>query len=188
MNRSSPTLFVVIAAALCTACGVPHESSARLVPQDRIPEALRSVNTVPAEPAVAQEPVDLWFVRDGRLARVRHDVTTPADPADVVTELLAGPTDSERSDSMRSAIPDPAAFASVTVRGGVASVELTPTFADIPAADQLLAVAQFVLTLTDLRGIGRVGFTVGDAPAPVPLPDGGTAAATVSRDEFIALI
>ncbi|MEO7370053.1 MAG: GerMN domain-containing protein [Ilumatobacteraceae bacterium] len=63
---------------------------------------------------------------------------------------------------MRSAILDPEAVAAVEVHGDIATVRLTPTFSDIPAADQLVAIAQFVLTLADLRGIGRVGFRIGD--------------------------
>jgi spore germination protein GerM len=180
-------MAIATSAILLTACGVPSDSSARLVPEERVPEALRSEDTAPPTSLAQGEPADLWFVRDDRLARVRHTVASPVTPAAVVQELLAGPTDEERSNALRSAIPDAAALDSVEVGGGVATVRLTPTFADIPAADQLLAIAQLVMTLTDLRGIGRVGFTIGDTSPPVPLPDGASSSGTVSRDDYIVL-
>jgi len=179
--------LLVLMAMLVASCGVPRESSARLVPEGRIPEALRTEDTGVSTPTVREEPVDLWFIRDDHLAKVRHPVAAPPTPEAVIEELLAGPTDAERSTSLRSAIPDPAALDSVTVSGGVATVRLTPTFADIPAADQLLAIAQLVLTLTDLRGVGRVGFAIDDTTRPVPLPDGSSSIRTVSRDDYAEL-
>ncbi|MEP7202819.1 MAG: GerMN domain-containing protein [Ilumatobacteraceae bacterium] len=131
--------------------------------------------------------MDLWFVLDDHLAKVRHLIALPITAETVVQELLAGPTDAERSTSLRSAIADSAALDSVAVSGGVATVRLTPTFADIPAADQMLAIAQLVLTLTDLRGVGRVGFAIDDTTPPVPLPDGSSSTGTVSRDDYAQL-
>ena len=69
---------------------------------------------------------------------------------------------------------------------GVAVVELPTGFFDtIPVADQRLAVAQIVLTLTDSRGIGQVQFNV-----PVPRPSGALAPAgqPLSRNDYLALV
>lgn len=187
MNRRRLVVMILSALAF-TSCGVPSDPSARLVPGDRIPDALKAVATAPPASAEPNELVDLWFVHDDHLMRVRHPIATPIDAESVVAGLLSGPTDDERATTLRSAIPDSAAVDAVEVSGGVASVHLSPTFADIPAGDQLLAIAQVVLTLTDLRGIGRVRFFVGDAAATVPLSDGTTSDASVSRDDYSSLI
>ena len=100
---------------------------------------------------------------------------------------LSGPTEAEQNRSLRTAIPGAAAVVEVSVARGVATVTLTPAFSEIPAADQVLAVGQIVLTLTDQRGIGRVRFVVDDASIAVPLPSGETSGDSVSRDEFIEL-
>ena len=101
--------------------------------------------------------------------------------------MLAGPSTSEQDESLRSAIPDPSAVVDVSVAGGVATVNLTAAFSEIPANDQVLAVGQLVLTLTDLRGIGRVRFVVDDVQVAVPLPNGETSEDSVSRDEYLVL-
>ena len=172
-------------AVLLLGCGVPDESTARLVPQGAIPDALDPSNSVPVTSVERQRTINLWFVRDGRLVRVRHTVPASTSPEMVIDALLAGPTDDERGDSLRSAIPDSAAIGDVTFSRGVANVSLSPGFSEIPAGDQLLAVGQLVLTLTGMRGVGLVSFTVDGAPASVPLPNGETSADPVSRDDFV---
>ncbi len=186
--RPMVATLTFVALLLGVSCGVPAESSPRQIPQSAIPDALKPSDTVAvATSASPVERVDLWFVREGQLVSVRHSVPAPTDPTSVVDELLSGPTDSERSSSLRSAIPDAGAVEGVSVRAGKATVKLSTAFSEIPAADQLLAVAQLVLTLTDLRGIGLVEFTVGDAAVLVPLPHGDTSTGSVSRDDYLEL-
>jgi spore germination protein GerM len=178
---------LLVTIALASACGVPQQRKAELVSQDRVPDALRTDATVAAPLVPITAPVDLWFVREGHLTTVQHSISGSRDAQAVVGELLAGPTDAERQDGLRSAIPNPSAIASVALTGGVVTVDLTQEFADIPAGDQLLAVGQLVLTLTDLRGVGLVSFTLAGAPAAVPLPDGDASTGTVSRDLYTSL-
>lgn len=185
--RPIPAAILVLFAFAATSCGVPADSAPHLVPQDGIPDALNPSDTAPSTSVAEQERVTLWFVRDAQLSSVRHSVPAPTDATQIVDELLAGPTDPERSDTLRSAIPDAAAVDHVTIAGGEATVVLAPEFSEIPAADQLLAVGQLVLTLTDLRGVGRVRFAVGDTAVAIPLPTGGISTASVSRDDYIAL-
>ena len=172
-------------AFLLVACGVPEESKARLVPRGAIPDALDPSDTVPLTSVERQRIINLYFVSDGQLARVRHTVPASTAPARVIDALLAGPTDVERRDSLRSAIPDPAAIGQVTFSRGDAIVALSKGFSEIPAGDQLLAVGQLVLTLTDMRGVGRVSFTVDGVPTSVPLPSGGSTSVPVSRDDYV---
>ena len=65
-------------------------------------------------------------------------------------------------------------------------VELPAGFFDnIPVADQRLATAQIVLTLTDSRGIGQVQFNL-----PVPKPSGELTAAgkPLTRKDYLSLL
>lgn len=179
--------FVGLAAIMATACGVPVESSPRPLSQSELPDGLRPVETSPDATSQEQEIIDVWFVREQKLARTRHSVSAPVDPLIAVEEVLAGPSASEQNESLRSAIPDPAAVVGATVLRGVATVNLTTAFSEIPANDQVLAVGQLVLTLTDLRGIGRVRFVVDDVQVAVPLPNGETSEDSVSRDEYLVL-
>lgn len=191
-RRHLAAALAVGVALVSTACGIPFEDEASPLTETQLPDGLRpSSSTVaeqeePAAPADL-EPVDVWFVRDDRLVASRHRIEPPTTPDRVVAELLTGPTDAEQNRALRSAVPDAAVVTSVSVAGGVATVNLAPEFADIPASDQVLAVGQLVLTLTDQRGIGRVRFAVDEAQIAVPLPTGESADQSVSRDDYISL-
>jgi spore germination protein GerM len=180
-------MAVLVVIVVSGGCGVPLESSPSRLSDDAFPEGLRpSASTVPDAPA-EQEPIDVWYVGDDRLVSTRHRIDPPTTPQKALEELLSGPTEAEQNRSLRTAIPDAAAVVEVSVVRGVATVTLTQAFSEIPAGDQVLAVGQIVLTLTDQRGVGRVRFAVDDAEIAVPLPSGETSGDGVSRDEFIEL-
>ncbi|MFN8024250.1 MAG: GerMN domain-containing protein [Acidimicrobiales bacterium] len=175
------------AVAVPAACGVPVEDTARRIPAERIPDGLRPTDTTIVATPDERETIDVWLVRDDRLVASRHEVDRPATAQSALDELLSGPDESEQGRSLRSAIPDAAVVVSAEVVGGIARVELAPSFADVPAGDQVLAVGQIVLTLTDLRGVGLVSFAVEDGPIAVPLPSGGSSGERVSRDDYVEL-
>jgi spore germination protein GerM len=185
--RHALALGLVCLASVATSCGVPVESKPRVLSEDELPDGLRTAESAPDATDQQQEAIDLWFVRDENLASTRHSVPAPAGPSAAVDELLTGPSDTEQDESLRSAIPDPSAVVGVAVSGGVASVDITAAFSEIPASDQVLAVGQLVLTLTDLRGVGRVRFLVDDEQVAVPLPNGETSDDSVSRDDYLVL-
>lgn len=180
-------MAAVCLSSIVASCGVPAQSRPDQLSAAELPDGLRTIDTAPPASQVEQDNIDVWFVRDDALVSTRHSVTTPAGPTVAVDELLAGPSDSEQDESLRSAIPDASAIVDVSVVGGLATVNLTTAFAEIPASDQVLAVGQLVLTLTDQRGIGRVRFVVDDVQVAVPLPSGETSEDSVSRDEYLVL-
>jgi spore germination protein GerM len=189
MRSSTIRLLLALAlvAGLACACGVPIESSARRIAPADLPEGLRTGGSIAPRPAQPEEAVRVWFVREDHLAGTLRTVGSPPDPQVVLDELLSGPSDAEQQQSLRSAIADPAAVIGVSIAGGVATVALSAAFSDIPANDQILAVGELVLTLTDLRGIGRVAFQVEGTDVAVPLPTGNASATSVSRDDYLQL-
>lgn len=187
-SRRRALALALALTASAGACGVPTDSSPEVLSDADVPDGLKPVEAPVTEPAAVEEDVDVWFLREGMLVSVRHRVAAPVDPAAAIAELLAGPSEDEQGQSLRSAIPDSSAVVGVTVARGVAAVSLAPEFAEIPASDQVLAVAQLVFTLTDLRGVGRVRFLVDDVQVAVPLPTGESTDESVSRDEYVALL
>jgi spore germination protein GerM len=133
------------------------------------------------------ERATVWLVDGETLVPSQHEVAAPPSVESVTAELLAGPTDAEAERGLRSALPDPTVVVGTDLSRGVATVELTSTFSEISPQDQLLAVAQFVLTLTDLRGVGSVRFTLGDSPVAVPTPSGESSEEPVFREQFLEL-
>ncbi len=83
--------------------------------------------------------------------------------------LQEGPPAGDLGVGIRSAVPTKVeALINVTEDGsGVATVELPPGFFEqIPQEDQLLAIGQIVLTITEVGGIGQVLFVQNGSPLP----------------------
>lgn len=191
VRRRRATAAGVVAPGLLAlavaACGVPIEGSPRGVPADQLPAGLQTPETTVVDTQDTTESVEVWFVRDELLVGSRHTVEAPLTPQKALDELLLGPDTDEQGRALRSALPDAEVVLGATFARGIATVDLSPRFSEIPASDQLLAVAQIVLTLTDLRGVGLVAFQVEGAPIAVPLPSGESSGERVSRDDYFGL-
>lgn len=168
-------------------CGFPTENSAERIADRDLPAGLRTSDTAVETTLADTESATLWFVQDDRLVAVRHRLAAPVTIELIALDLLAGPRTAEQSRGLRSATPDMAAVLQVSLTRGTAVVQLSASFADIPANDQVFAIGQLVLTLTDFRGVGSVEFVRDDEPIAVPLPTGETTDSAVFRDDYISL-
>jgi spore germination protein GerM len=182
--------FLVLAVVVLPACGLPADDGPRVIAPERLPPALvepLGATTSTNAPAAAETPVSVWMVREDGLISVRRFVPEPPEREAVVAALLAGTT-ADDPPGVRSAWTDAEQVGEVTVAAGIASVELTDRFADVPASDQLFAVAQMVFTLTGLPGIGQVRFVRDGEPVSLPAADGSTSLGPVSRDDYRMLV
>lgn len=183
------------------ACGVPGDSDFRPIDPADIPYGLSETSTsttvVPStststtsttvvaptsttEPATTTstlpvEPVALFWVSGTELFPSSRLLLSPAAPVQVLSALAEGPPEGDIGAGLRSALP-PGVEPLATVERGVATVELPPSFiTEVPGAEQRLAIAQIVLTLTRRGGIGQVTFTLGGTPTAVPRGGGDLA-------------
>lgn len=206
-RRALAVAAVAMAGAALVGCGVPDQGSASHLAPDDVPAALAMPTTtlpppttVPATtvPATTVPPpttrpapterVAVWLVRNDRLDPVeRTETTLPVTPDRVGALVAAGPVGDERGTGLRTAVRV-GDLGRVTLAGGVATVELQPSFAELDGAEQVLAVAQLVLSLTARPGLGRVAFTLGGEALEAPRADGSLGGLTVSRDDYVALI
>ncbi len=135
---------------------------------------------------VPTEAVRLYYITSGQLNFIPTPLAAGPSLGQIVAALQAGPIDNELGVGLRNAVPDDVEIKANDNNAGVAIVELPDGFFDgIPAADQRLAAAQLVLTLTDSRGIGQVQFN-----QAVQKPSGALAPAgeLLSRSDFLALV
>jgi spore germination protein GerM len=186
LKRCASAMVLALAVAL-TSCGFPAENSAEPVAPAELPAALRASDTVVAPDPGSTAYATLWFVQGNRLVAIRHQVGAPVDVQTVVAGLLVGPSRADENNRIRSALPDATVVGDSHLTRGTVTVELSASFADIPVADQLLAVGQLVLTLTDLPGVGSVQFTDGESPIAVPVLTGESSSQALSRDEYLGL-
>jgi spore germination protein GerM len=182
--RSRIVLAALTVALSAAACGFPTQDSPQPAALDESPSLVSAAGSEPT----SNEDVAVWFVHDDRLVSSTRSVPVPAVATTAIAAITAGVSASEAAAGLRSAIPDRGMVTEATVTGGTALVTLAPEFLDIPAGDQVLALAQIVYTLTDLRGVGRVRFEIDGEPVVVPLPDGGSTEDSVSRENFDALL
>lgn len=189
-GRAARVSAVVLAAAVAAGCGVPSESSPRLVDPTRLPPGLvepaNPTTTAPPAVTVPEAVVRVWMVQDPALVPVARRVPAPTTVDAAVAALLAGTAEQDEP-GVRSAWAGPEQVTDVGVIAGIAVVELAEDFLELPAGEQLLAVGQMVLTLTDLPGIGQVQFERDGERIRVPSADGTTLQRPVSRDDYTAL-
>ncbi|MGK5739931.1 Gmad2 immunoglobulin-like domain-containing protein [Micromonospora sp. URMC 103] len=183
-----PLAGLLLATALLAGCAPPRSGTLGPAPTAAPPVADPATPATPAGTTAAPPPatppprprpttpppaatpaptptgtitVELWLVRDGRLAPVRRTrPSTPATSRLALTELAAGPTRAEAATGLSTLVP--AGTEPVGVAGGVATVRLAGTG---DAAAVRLRQAQVVWTLTQFPTVRAVRF---DPPAGAP--------------------
>ena len=90
----------------------------------------------PSATAAGAPHVTVYFVQGEQLAPVSRPGTTALD---AVRQLVAGPTGAERAGGFRTYVPADTRVRSVTVSGGLATVNLTQPFATGANSDSMLA-------------------------------------------------
>lgn len=181
--------------AVVVACGIPNNGQVSNIQDkdlrqlgDTIPSTSTSTTppttlvptttTTLVDPAttIATEDVTLYFISGGQLKGYPRPLATPLTTNSVLTALQEGPPSGDPGVGIRSAIPTKgqAVIKSTEDNSGVATIELPPGFFErTPPEDQLLAIGQLVLTVTEVGGIGQVLFVQSGSPLQVPRGPGG---------------
>jgi N-acetylneuraminic acid mutarotase len=148
---------------MLAACGADHAVSLGPPP----PEAgTRStgVSTLPGATAF-----DVWFASGDRLVSVqRTHARTPRIATAALEALLAGPSSAERASGVTSTIPPATRLLAVSVKDGVATVDLTSEYQSGGGSLSMqLRLAQVVYTLTQLPTVKAVRFELDGKPVNV---------------------
>ena len=105
-----------------------------------------------------------------------------------IEALLAGPTPGESSSipGVSTQIPAGTTLNSVTIAGGVATVDLSPEFdAEQTSAAAAMRVAQVVFTLTRFDSISSVAFRQDGIPVSVQTDNGAVVSRPVTREDYL---
>lgn len=171
-------------------CGVTIESHPRGVEPPPGPFA-GLVSAQPSAPATAASgSIDetLYFVRDGKLVAVTRHVDRAATVAEAVAALQAGPTETERGTGLSTSLAGPGVVTAITVNGDQASIALTAPVDGGSRADETLAYAQLVCTLTARPDIHSVVFTSDGQPIGVPRGDGSLSPGPLTAADYSMLL
>lgn len=171
--------------ALSLSCGIPEDRNPDVVPGGAIGPALGPIPGAAAS-APAGEGVTVFFVRNGQLvpsgrAGRRGDVNA------ALQSLLSGPSEQELTAGLRTAITGAADVRLLGVEGATAHVDLAGPFVAIAGQEQILAVAQVVLTATFVAGVTEVRFTLAGQPVDVPRGDGTLSPGPLTTLDYASL-
>ena len=111
----------------------------------------------------------VWFSRGERLVAVRRaHAATPRVATAALGELFAGPTRAERASGIATAVPAATRLLAVSVRSGVATVDLTSEYQSGGGSLSMeMRLGQVVYTLTQFSTVKRVRFELDGAPVNV---------------------
>jgi spore germination protein GerM len=194
MLRRIGTLMLALVAVL-VACGIPSKGQVSSIQDkdlrllgDTIPPTSTSTTppttlvptttTTLVDPAttIAMEDVTLYFINGGQLKGYPRALAKPPTTNSVLAALQEGPPAGDPGVGIRSAVPtkEKALITATEDNSGVATIDLPPGFFEqTPPEDQLLAIGQLVLTVTEVGGIGQVLFVQSGLPLQVPRGPGG---------------
>lgn len=170
-------------AILLMGCGIPVDSEPEVFDLDLV---------IPAEddaPLLGDlVAVSMYLVRNETLVQVTRDLPSPPDPQRILASLFDGATEPEVRANLRTSIPPGTRVISVSAEEPLLRVDLSQEFAAVGGEEEILAVAQIVLTATSIEGIESVAFELDGLTTAVPLPDGALSIDPVSADDYAALI
>jgi len=180
---------MLFAALVLGACGVPVDSGATPVPNVDVPYELLDATTstnVPNSPQGGDTSICLTL--DSTVLAVGRSRDGSSDLNSLLGIVSAGPTEGEIGLGLRSVLTGDDPVLAVRRTEGGAEVELGTDFAELPADQQLLAVAQMTCALTAQTGVRRVTFLLDDRQIEVPVQGGSLVSRPVTRDDYDRLI
>ena len=176
-------LFLVVVALVLASCGIPVDDAPETFSLEEVGPALEDL---PAAGELAAAP--LYLVGDDGLVRVTRDLPVPIDAGAVLESLLAGVTEPEDRSGLSSSIPVGTDLLGFDIAESIATVNLTANFATVGGQQEILAVAQIVLTLTQFGGTDGVVFELDGVTTDVPTADGALATVAVTPADYESLI
>jgi spore germination protein GerM len=173
-------LFVT---CLLVACGIPVEAEPEMVGVE-IAASPETESPTPGDLAA----VPMYLVSNDSLVRVTRDLPSPPSVTSIFDSLLGGVTEPERSENLRTAIPPGTETLAVTEDGSVLRIDLSSEFAAVGGEEEILAVAQIVLTATSIEGVDLVAFRLEGVPTDVPVASGALSVDPVSAQDYESLL
>jgi Sporulation and spore germination len=159
-TRSSVGAALVLVALTLglAACGGDAPQSALTSTTTTVPPTTVPKVTTTLAASAARQVFTLFFVRGTTLGVAQRTVATTTDPHfSSMTNLLAGPDPSEASAGLTTDIPAGTALRGLEIRGGTATVNLSPQFAaTAPTAALSARLAQIVYTITSFPNVTSV--------------------------------
>ncbi len=180
---ASAPLLAVLGFAVA-GCGSNHAVSL-----GDAPSASTTAATTAAAPTASSISFDVWFARGEQLvSEPRTHSATPRVATAALDALLAGPTPAERAAGDATSIPAGTRLLGVSVKDGVATVDLTSDYESGGGSLSMqVRLAQVVYTLTQFPTVRRVRFALDGTPVNVFSSEGIVLDHPVGRGDYANL-
>jgi spore germination protein GerM len=183
-------LAALVAASLLvlSACGITSDDAPRDInapSANNIPDENQTAITATSTSAVylvSSAP----GVRPLSLHEVARDVAETVSNA--LGELVAGPTGRETTSGLRTALPDGLRINDVTLTVDIANIDLSAEVGRLTGDSLIAAVAQVVLTATDVTGVSSVVLTVDGQSRSWPNAGGAMQSEPLTRADYQTLL
>ncbi len=131
----------------------------------------------------------IYLLRDNQLIHMTREFSKDSfDLAELFDAVALGPTPAEAASGFWSAIPPSTSVLGIEVESRVVAVDLSTNFASIGGQDEILAIAQIVLTFAEQPGHDAVTFRIDGVETNVPGPDGALISGPVTFEMFASLL
>jgi hypothetical protein len=186
MTPRGAIVAMALAFATVVGCGVQADDQSRVIPEtDRrdlsAPAALDD-GELSGDTRIFLLATPQTGVRT-QLRAVTRDVAPT--PSSALTALLAGPTGTEQTLQLRSAIPEGTELRSASfVAPGTVTVDVSSELFDATGDELIDAMAQIVFTASALERVERVQILVGGEPKQLPRGDGQLVAGPLTVFDF----
>jgi len=186
MSRRAPLpVAFAVALALAAACGIPSDGQPTVLPGGVVAPAV-----APSEPAgqpATDVDVSVFLVQAEQLVEVVRDARS-GGLRNALDLLLAGPREAELTAGLRTAISPQTALRSARLEGDTAVVDLNAALVEVGGQEQILAVAQIVLTATAVSGVRQVRIRLEGQAVEVPRADGTLTSEALRREDYRRLV
>lgn len=175
-----PATAVTLAALVLSSCGISMDSTPRGM------ELAVSTTTTIENNEVGDQTVILYYGLEESIVPVPAQV--PDDQVSTLLRQLLKPPPKDDTDSqLRSSIPSGTRLRSATQRGTVLVVDLSEDFGNVVGASRQKAIAQIVMSATQLDSIREVRFRIDGEDIQIPSPTRGDVD-TVSACDFKGML
>ena len=172
MRTPSRTLLLSIIVILAGACSYGAQDSSRVIGRDLQSDMNESSSSDSSESGIGR----IYLQRSDnestqRLVVVQRDVLN--EPPQIINALFDGPTNSEQDQSLRSPIPQGTKLMSArNMATDIVKVDISENIFQATGDDLISAVAQIVLTLSEIQGVERILIAVQGKTQEWPRGDG----------------
>ena len=142
------------------------------------------------EPSEETFTYKVWFAKGESLFVVhRTEPKVPAVATTAMESLLEGPSDAEKAAGISSAIPADTTLLGVTVKDGIATVDLSAEYESGGGSlSMMMRLAQVVYTLTQFPTVQKVSFELDGQPVEVFSGEGIILDEPVDRGDYKELL